>query len=121
VKWNDLWLYKAPVSSEKPLDEHIMTLWDAVRPQIPYLRELKKKFQVNILCHYVGFYFRGSFEVDHRCLGLFEELEVPFRIGVSIDITHMARMTAPNEPPELSTSRFTAFCRRCLGFLPWSR
>jgi hypothetical protein len=96
VHWDDLWLYKVPVPSEKPLGEHIVALWDAVRPQIPYLRELKKKFQVDIRCGYVGCYFRGSFEVDQRCLGLFEALDVPFRIAVSIHIVPPNENTGAN-------------------------
>jgi len=93
VKSSDLWLFQAPISSERPLNEHITALWDAVRSQIPYLRELKKKFQVDVLCVYVGAYFRGSFEVDHRCLSLFEELGVPFRIGVSVDLEPLIAST----------------------------
>src|SRR5690349_15692863 len=38
----DMWLYEAPIDRERPLDEHIMALWDAVRPHIAYLRELKR-------------------------------------------------------------------------------
>jgi Domain of unknown function (DUF4279) len=89
VKWNDQWVYQAPVAKERPLDEHIMALWDAIRPQIPYLREIKEKHQVEIVCSYIGCYFRGNFKVDRRCLGLFEELDIPFRIAVSISIANM--------------------------------
>jgi hypothetical protein len=89
VTWNDQWVYQAPVAKERPLDEHIMALWDAIRPQIPYLRDIKKKHQIEIVCSYIGCYFRGNFKIDHRCLGLFEELDIPFRIAVSISIANM--------------------------------
>jgi hypothetical protein len=80
----DLWLYTAPVARERPLDEHIMALWDAVRPHMPYLRKLKQKFQIDIFCGYRSNSCTGGFKVDHRCLGLFAELDIPFGVSVII-------------------------------------
>ena len=80
----DIWIYEAPVDRERPLHEHIMALWDAVRPQIPYLRELKRRFDVSVFCGYRSNSSTAGFEVDHRCLGLFAELEVPFGVSVII-------------------------------------
>jgi len=80
----DVWIFDAPIDRERPLHEHIMALWDAVRSQIPYLRELKRKFDVNVFCGYRSNSPTAGFEVDHRCLGLFGELEVPFGISVII-------------------------------------
>jgi hypothetical protein len=81
---HDVWHYKAPVDREQPLGEHIMALWDTVRPHIPYLRELKQKFTVDIFCGYQSNSSTAGFLVDHRCLGLFSELEVPFGVSVII-------------------------------------
>jgi hypothetical protein len=80
----DLWLYRAPVARERPLDEHIMALWDAVRPQMAYLRRLKKRFKVDLCCGYQSNSCTGGFNVDHRCLGLFAELDIPFGVSVII-------------------------------------
>lgn len=93
VTWKDQWVYQVPIAKERLLDDHIMALWDAIRPQIPYLRELKKKHQVEIVCSYIGCYFRGNFKVDPRCLGLFEELDIPLRISVNISIANMVPPT----------------------------
>jgi hypothetical protein len=81
---HDLWLYTAPVARDRPLDEHIMALWNAVRPQIPYLRELKQRFHVDIFCGYRSNSCTGGFNVDHRCLGIFSELDIPFGVSVII-------------------------------------
>jgi Domain of unknown function (DUF4279) len=81
---HDAWNYRVPVDSARPLHEHIMALWDAVRPHIPYLRGLKSKFHVDIFCGYRSNSSTAGFEVDHRCLGLFAELEVPFGVSVII-------------------------------------
>ena len=103
MPWNDQWVYQAPVAKERPLDEHIKVLWDAIRPQIPYLREIKKKHQVEIVCNYIGCYFRGNFKIDHRCLGLFEELDIPIRIAVSISIAGMIPPTKAEVDAEIAS------------------
>jgi len=61
-----------------------MALWDTVRPHIPYLRDLKQKFQVDVFCGYRSNSDTAGFEVDHHCLGLFAELEVPFGVPVIV-------------------------------------
>ena len=80
----DMWSYTAPVAEEQPLEEHIMALWNAVRPHIPYLCDLKRKFQVDVFCGYRSNSGTAGFQVSHRCLGLFSELEVPFGVSVVI-------------------------------------
>ena len=61
------------------LNEHIM----AIRPYIPYLRELKEQgLTVDVFCGYRTNRDTAGFEIDHRCLGLFTELQVP--LGVSV-------------------------------------
>jgi hypothetical protein len=86
----DAWDYYSPVDKERPLDEHIMALWDAVRPHIGYLHGLKQKFEVSVSLHvnsgsfWFGKEHHTSFEVDHRCMGLFSELGIPFKVFVTI-------------------------------------
>lgn len=79
-----MWLYTAPVARERPLEEHIMALWDTVRPHIPYLRDLKRKCHVDVCCGYHSNSGTAGFQVRQRCLGLFSELEVPFGVSVII-------------------------------------
>jgi len=80
----DIWIYTAPVDRVRPLDEHIMAIWDAIRPQIPYLRELKRRFRIDVLCGYRSNSCTGGFDVDQRCLGLFTELDIPFGVSVML-------------------------------------
>jgi hypothetical protein len=79
-----IWMFEPTVDRSRPLDEHIMALWDAVRPHIPYLLDLKRKFHVDIFCGYRSNSATAGFEVDYRCLGLFAELEIPFGVSVII-------------------------------------
>ena len=81
---NDAWHYQAQIDCERPLDEHIMDIWNAVRSQIPYLRNLKQNFEVDIFCGYRSNSSTAGFKVDHRCLGLFSELGIPFGVSVII-------------------------------------
>ena len=80
----DMWAYRAPVDETRPLDEHIMAIWDAVRPSIPYLRKLKQRFKIDLFCGYRSNSCTKGFSVDNRCLGLFAELDIPFGVSVII-------------------------------------
>ena len=62
----------------------IMALWDRLRPHMTYLKALKAKHKVDIFCGYRSNSGMAGFEVSHRCLGLFIELEVPFGVSVII-------------------------------------
>ena len=85
----DGWYYHSLVAKERPLDEHIIALWDAVRAHIGYLRDPKQKFEVYVSVHvtssslWIGEY-STLFEVDHRCMGLFTELGIPCKVFVTI-------------------------------------
>jgi len=68
---HDMWCDTAPIAREQPLKKHIASLWDAVRPHIPYLRELKKNFKVDVFCGCRSNSSTAGFQVDHRFLGLF--------------------------------------------------
>ena len=79
---DDAWHYECPLEESKPLSEHLMALWTAVKPHVTYLRQLKKTNNVDIFCGYRSNSQIAGFEVDYRCLDMFIALEVPF--GVSI-------------------------------------
>jgi hypothetical protein len=81
---HDMWSYQAQVEDTEPLEAHIMALWNAIRPNIAYLRELKGGYQLDVFCGYRSNSDTAGFEVSHRCLGLFTELEVPFCVSVII-------------------------------------
>ena len=81
---HDMWIYQPAVDEERPLGEHILALWQAIRPHIPYLRDLKRRFEVDIFCGYRSDSDTAGFSVDQRCLGLFAELDVPFEVSVII-------------------------------------
>src|SRR5687768_655575 len=72
----DMWAYQAPVEEARPLEEHIHVLWDAIRPNMEYVKSLKQTLKVDVFCGYRTNCSTAGFEVDHKCLGLFAELEV---------------------------------------------
>jgi hypothetical protein len=81
---HDMWSYKVPIDSERPLEEHIMALWNGIRPHIPYLQDLQRNFELDVFCGYRSNSATAGFQVSHRCLGLFSELKIPFGVSVII-------------------------------------
>ncbi len=61
-----------------------MALWQAIRPHVQYLRGLKRRFHMDVFCGCRSNSGATGFEVDHRCLGLFTELEVPFGVSAIV-------------------------------------
>jgi hypothetical protein len=81
---HDMWSYSAPVPRDRPLAVHLEALWRAVRPHVAYLKDLKERLSVDVYCSYHTNCSTGGFEVDHRALTIFSELEVPFGVSVGI-------------------------------------
>jgi len=81
---HDMWSYRAPVEETRPLEEHIMALWEAVRPNLAYLKSLKQTLHLDVFCGYRTNCATAGFEVNHRCLELFVQLEVPFGVSVIV-------------------------------------
>lgn len=81
---HDVWCYTVPVDRERPLGDHIIALWDAIRPHIPYLKQLKKRYTVDVFCGYISDSDTAGFEIDQQALGLFLELEVPLQVSVIV-------------------------------------
>jgi hypothetical protein len=86
----DAWSYFPKIEGTRPLDEHILALWEAIHPYAEYLRGLKQKFEVSVSAQvtssslWFGKEYHTSFEVDHRCMRLFAELGIPCKVGVTI-------------------------------------
>jgi hypothetical protein len=68
----------------EPLERHIESLWQIVKPQVDYLKSLKTRYTVDVFCGYRSNCDHAGIEVPHTCLQLFTALEIPF--GVSIII-----------------------------------
>ncbi len=79
---DDAWHYQPDLDESRPLEEHIMALWQAIKPHVAYLKSLKQKHKVDVFCGYRSNCNTAGFDVDHKCLELFMALEIPF--GVSI-------------------------------------
>lgn len=68
-----------------------MALWGAIRPHIAYLSDLKQRFDVSISLHiktsslWFGKEYAANFEIGHRCMGLFADLEIPCTVYVVIE------------------------------------
>ena len=81
---HDMWYVDAPLPEAAPLEQHIEWLYQAVAPHIAWLKELKSSATVDVFCGYRSNSTTAGFEVDHRALRLFQELEVPFGVSVIV-------------------------------------
>lgn len=81
---HDHWSYTAPVAVERPLEDHILALWEAVRQHVDYLKSLKETLSVDVFCGYRSNSQTASFQVGHECLEMFVQLEIPFGVSVTV-------------------------------------
>jgi len=80
-----MWSYQAPISEDRPLDEHIQALWNVVESKTSYLLQLKETLQVDVFCGYRTNHWGAGFQVEPESLAIFTALKIPF--GVSIIVT----------------------------------
>ena len=83
-RW-DAWFYESPLPEDRPLEDHIDSLWTAISPGREYLRALKKTVLVDVFLGYRSNCDHAGVEVPHTSLQMFTELEIPF--GISIIVT----------------------------------
>jgi hypothetical protein len=81
---NDGWLYQSPLPEAEALQHHIQAIWSVVRPNIPYLKELKQRYEVDVFCGYRTNCDHAGLEVPHDSLEIFSALEVPFSVSVVV-------------------------------------
>jgi hypothetical protein len=79
---HDMWTYTTPVPEEKHLSEHLGMLWNHLQPSVAYLRELKKKWRVDVFCGFRTNCQVTGIELDYRLLEIFTELEIPFGLSI---------------------------------------
>ena len=68
----------------RPLDVHLDALWRVLQPHVLYLKGLKEHLSVDVYCSYYTNCSTGGFEIDHRSLVIFTELEIPFGLSVGL-------------------------------------
>ena len=81
---DDAWHFQPSVLETEPLERHIEALWKIVRPQLKYLKGLKRRFKVDVFCGNRSNCDYAGFEVSHKSLELFTALEVPFGVSVVV-------------------------------------
>ncbi|TEB14558.1 hypothetical protein Psfp_02800 [Pelotomaculum sp. FP] len=83
--WNsDMWSYKIPVPEEEPLDVHIQTLWNKLKPHKEYLLSLKKHLKVDVFLGYRSNSDTAGFRIAPKSLEMFAELNISFEVSVII-------------------------------------
>ena len=78
-----MWSFTPPLDKSEPLENHIDTLWELIKPHKHYLLELKKSATVDVL-GYRSDCETAGIEVAHTSLEMFLELEIPFGISIVV-------------------------------------
>ena len=81
----DHWSIASGLPEDRPLEEHIDTLWAKVRHAKGFLLDLKRTATVDVFLGYRSNVDHAGIEVPAASLEMFVELDIPF--GVSIIIT----------------------------------
>lgn len=81
---HDMWSYSPPLEESKPLEKHIDSLWEKIKPHKDYLLDLKRNLSVDVFLGYRSNCDHAGIEIPHTSLEMFTELQIPF--GVSIII-----------------------------------
>ena len=80
----DMWLLAAPAGREQPLSRHLDALWKAVKPNVSYLKKLKRTHTVDIYCRYFANVPSAGFEIDCSSLEMFRALDLSFGVSVLV-------------------------------------
>jgi hypothetical protein len=81
---HDMWAYRAPVSREHSLGEHIDVLWGAICPHKDYLLGLKENLTVDVFLGYRSNSDTAGVEVPSESLEMFTALQIPFGLSIII-------------------------------------
>jgi hypothetical protein len=80
----DLWMYRAPVSEERELSEHIDALWQTLRTHTTFLRMLKERATVEIILGYSSNIDHAGVRIGHASLEMFTTLEVDMELNIVV-------------------------------------
>jgi uncharacterized protein (TIGR02996 family) len=81
---HDQWSYTAPVPDERPLEEHLLALWQLIQGHVAYVKVLKRTLNINVVCSYHDNNQTPGFQVGHECLEMFVKLGIPFQVSVNL-------------------------------------
>ena len=81
---HDMWSFSPSLPENRPLSEHIDSLWQSIKPKATYLKHLKHTLTVDVFLGYRSNCDHAGIEVPHTCLEMFTELEIPFGLSVII-------------------------------------
>ncbi len=83
-KWdNDIWSLRSPLPEKTELTEHLMWIWEQIKPHSQYIKSLVAKgVEVDLFCSYTCEFDNGGFIIQSEVYEILEVLKIP--IGFSI-------------------------------------
>ncbi len=80
---NDIWLLDSPLSDEKDLTEHILWIWEQIKPHINYFMDLKKKgVEMDLFCSFTTDSDQDGFTLDARTYEFINKLQLNIEFSI---------------------------------------
>ena len=84
ITWNnDIWGIKSPLPKEKSLAEHILWIWEQIKPHINYFMDLKKKgVEMDLFCSFTTDSDQDGFTLDARTYEFINKLQLNIEFSI---------------------------------------
>jgi len=80
---NDIWILDSPLSDEKDLIEHILWIWEQIKPHIEYFMDLKKKgVEMDLFCSFTTDSDQDGFTLDARTNEFINKLQLNIEFSI---------------------------------------
>jgi hypothetical protein len=83
----DIWMYRAAVSADRDLHEHIDALWEALKPSSAFIRGLKERTTVQVFLGYSSNIDHAGINIPVRSLEMFTTLELDFGLNIVVQVS----------------------------------
>ncbi|MBI3812788.1 MAG: DUF4279 domain-containing protein [Nitrospirae bacterium] len=78
----DFWEMTAPVTKDRPLEDHLAWLKARLLPRGSVLRDIKTALSVDLFCEYRSNHGQGGFSLSPEALSWILELEIGLEVAV---------------------------------------
>lgn len=92
---HDLWSIGSPLDRSEPMDKHLLSLKQILKPHYDFLRSLKEEAQVRSFCGVVVDGEECTIQLSAEALGIFVELDIDLELSLIL-----LGNGGPNKPEE---------------------
>ena len=80
---NDIWIMKSPLPDETELVEHILWIWEQVKPHVSYFARLKNSgVDIDLFCKFTTDSDQDGFSIDSRVYEFLYQLQIDIECSI---------------------------------------